>query len=109
VIELGKGLWFVAQVLGDLDRDQSLQRELPGQEHTRECAAAEFDEQVEVVEPLADLDLREMGARADDGRWSESPGAAFCLFAEKGRRLSAGQLGRVVGSRICHRNLVQVT
>jgi hypothetical protein len=30
---------------------------LPGEEDSREYAAAEFDEQIEVVEPLADLDV----------------------------------------------------
>jgi hypothetical protein len=30
---------------------------LPGQKDSREYAAAKFDEQIEVIEPLADLDL----------------------------------------------------
>jgi len=48
--------------------------------NSRECAAAEFDEQIEVVEPLADLDLCDLGEWPGKvERRVECSGAALCF------------------------------
>lgn len=68
MIQLGESLGFGAVVGGDLHRHQALHRPLPRQENLGEGAVPEFEEEIEIIDPVAGFEVAAADPRRGLGR-----------------------------------------